>query len=115
MTDRPPNSFFHFIVEGLPRPAEDEAWESFYKEAEDMFSWIKGKKIWRSYPTVHQDQDFGINGSWFTIKARVIACHRLPEGMEEAKIKGPYAWPGCRDFFSLTGYGLVKIPEELKD
>jgi hypothetical protein len=97
---------FPMIVQSFSVDSPEDAWEAFYEECERHFEWIKGKKIWRSPPKLYLEKGFESDIDNYLVRARYIAVHELPEGMEEAVVRGPY--PEQRDPFEGSDGFLLK-------
>ncbi len=96
---------YPFYVIGLDSKNEIEAWQSFKEEAERVFKWTKGVKVWRYPPKLFTHTDYDDGETFYVVRARVTAFETLPEGLEEAKMEGPYPEPYDYDS-AVTGFAL---------
>ena len=91
-----------FMVVGYGDNVE-KAWEEFYINCEHRFDWFKGKKVWRSIPRLTKMQEFGSDLVKYRVSARVLALTKIPKGMKEAVVKGPYSeMPELREYERKT-------------
>ena len=68
----------------------EEAWETFKSEANRLFKWIRGIKVWRTIPELFSDIRFNEDKTIFQVRARVLSLENLPEDFVEATIDSPY-------------------------
>lgn len=86
---------FPFYILGAKSPSEEEAWDSFKREAERQFKWINGVKTWRCIPSLYVVRDFDDDEDYYVVKARAVSFEVLPKEMKKAEIEGPYEENGC--------------------
>ncbi len=81
---------FGFMCIGLECETPEEAWETFKSEANRLFKWTRGFKVWRAIPELFSDIRFSENKTIYLVKARVLALEEPLDGFNEANINGPY-------------------------
>ena len=73
---------------------EEEAWLSFKEVTEVQFRKLKGFKIWRKIPSLHQDRRYEAMKTSYVVKGRIIvipcAVGSIPEKWVDATAEGPY-------------------------
>ena len=73
---------------------EEEAWLSFKEVTEVQFRKLKGFKIWRKIPSLHQDRRYATMKTSYVVKGRIIvipcAVGSIPEKWVDATAEGPY-------------------------
>lgn len=83
------NKIFPMLCSGTECETEEEAWESFKQETNQLFSWIKGHKYWRRIPELQQDKDYSADRTVYVVRARAIASLESLD-ITEASVDGPY-------------------------
>ncbi len=98
---------YPFYCIGGVRETIDEAWESFYADAEAQFNLTDGIKVWRFPPKLYSNFDIPTNTQQHVVKARALVLTSLPNDVEEAQIRGPYPddpWPNEKNYPRAIGF-----------